>query len=141
MTRSSISGRSAPSTDRAVVSKPSSPRSTRLITVRAVSPFEPLAIAELRVDRRRDAETAVRQAVRPLHGGAAVEVDPDHTRQAHVGGDLVDQIDQPVAVVAGASHASQAHTPRCDGSPEYADQACRATEDGTVGTFDGVGAT
>ena len=92
---------------------------------------------ELRVDRRRDAKTAVRQAVRPLHGGPAIEVDPDQTRQAHVGGDPVDQIAQPVAVVAGVSHASQAHTPRCDGSPEYADQACRGTEDGTVGALTG----
>ena len=45
MTRSSINARSPPSTDRAVVSNPSSPPSTRLITVSAVRPFVPLAVA------------------------------------------------------------------------------------------------
>jgi hypothetical protein len=71
---------------------------------------EPLGAAgdrELRVDRRRDAETPVRQPVRPLPGEAAVEVDPDHTRQALLGGDSVDQVAQPVAVVTSESHASQ----------------------------------
>ena len=38
-------GRSSPSTDRAAVSGPSSPRSTRLMTVSAVSPFEPRFVA------------------------------------------------------------------------------------------------
>ncbi len=45
MTPSSISGRSSPSTDRAVVVSSSVPSSIRLTTVRAVKPFIPLAIA------------------------------------------------------------------------------------------------
>jgi len=45
VTRSSINGRSVPSTDRAFVASPSVPSSIRLITVRAVRPFVPLAIA------------------------------------------------------------------------------------------------
>ena len=39
--------------------------------------------------------TAVERAVRPLHAEAAIEVEPDHTRQAFVGDDLVDKIAQP----------------------------------------------
>ena len=82
VTRSSISGRSSPSTDRAVVSQAElatldeAHHRQRGETLRAAGD------RELRVDRRRDAETTVRQAVRPLHGDAAIEVDPNHTRQA-----------------------------------------------------------
>ena len=50
-----------------------------------------------------DAEAAVRQAVRPLHGDAAVEVDPDDTREADVGGDPVDEIAEPVLLDAQRS--------------------------------------
>ena len=45
VTRSSISGRSSPSNDRAVVSRRISSRSTIVMSVRAVSPFAPLATA------------------------------------------------------------------------------------------------
>ncbi len=45
VTSSAISGRSLPSTDRAVVVRSSVPLSTRLITASAVNPFVPLAVA------------------------------------------------------------------------------------------------
>ena len=45
VTRSSISGRSSPSNDRAVVSRRISSRSTIVMSVSAVSPFAPLATA------------------------------------------------------------------------------------------------
>ncbi len=45
MTSSPTSGRSEPSTDRAVVERESESSSIRLITVSAVKPFVPLAIA------------------------------------------------------------------------------------------------
>ena len=51
------------------------------------------------VDRRRDAEIAVRHAVRPLHGPGGSPSRPDDTGQSLVGGDPVDRIAQPVAVV------------------------------------------
>ena len=46
VTASSISGRSEPSTDRAVVESSSLPSSIRVTTARAVNPFVPLAIAK-----------------------------------------------------------------------------------------------
>jgi hypothetical protein len=45
VTASSINGRSSPSTERAVVPRVSRPSSIRLMTVSAVSPLVPLAIA------------------------------------------------------------------------------------------------
>ena len=45
VTSSSISGRSSPSTDRAGVASSRRPSSIRLMTVSAVRPFVPLAIA------------------------------------------------------------------------------------------------
>ena len=45
VTSSRISGRSSPSTERAVVESSSEPSSIRLATVTAVKPFVPLAIA------------------------------------------------------------------------------------------------
>ena len=54
---------------------------------------------ELRVDRRRDVETTVRQAICPLHGEASIEVDSDQTRQAHIGGDRIDQLAELALVV------------------------------------------
>ena len=82
----------------------------------AVSPLEPLAIENCVSTVVGTPSAPVRQPVRPLHGEAAVEVDPDHTRQALLGGDAVDQVAQPVAVVTSESHASHADTRR-GGSP------------------------
>ena len=59
-------------------------------------PLRAAGDAELRVGVCWDAEAAVRQPVRPLHGDAAVEVHPDHTREADVGGDPVDEVTEPV---------------------------------------------
>ena len=92
MTPSSISGRSSPSTDRAVVVSSSVPSSIRLTTVRAVKPFMPLAIAN-RVSVAFGIECAlIREPVRLRQLDTARAVDTHDTGEPGVLGDRVDGV-------------------------------------------------
>src|SRR5664279_2677199 len=98
VTASSINGRSLPSTARAVVSSVRSPRSTRAITVSAVSPFTPLAIAN-RVSTALD--TPCRRSARP-YPAAILVPDRSSIRTAP---------ENPVRCVSSSSDAARSSMP------------------------------
>jgi hypothetical protein len=88
VTSSPMSGRSAPSTERAVVDRRSTPLLIKLTTVAAVSPFVPLAIAN-----RVSTVFGIRRArsARPYH---TATVDRDHASESALLGKRVDRLRQ-----------------------------------------------
>ena len=107
VTASSISGRSSPSTDRAVVSSPSEPSSIRLTTASAVRPFVPLAIAEPGVDRVGDLMGAIGQPVRLRELDRTGAVDPHDAGEPRALGQRVDGVLQGLHT----AHSIEAHHP------------------------------
>ena len=77
MTSSAISGRSSPSTRRAVVDIASAPSSIRLAIVERSQPLDAARDRELRLQRVRNLVSSMREPVRVGEDGLAVEVDAD----------------------------------------------------------------
>ena len=90
VTPSSISGRSSPSSDRAVVSRlERAPLDQRHHGERG-EPLGAAGDADAGVDLVRDAVGAVGQPERLGEHGLVADVDPHHPGEAGVGGDLLD---------------------------------------------------